>query len=229
MIRAVLFDLDDTLVDHTTAAGDAVVAWAAGAGLDEAPDQLRERWASVSDFHYSRYRRREVTFEVQRRDRMREFLDRDLDDETADAVFADYLTRYEANWRTFADARPALERAVARGFVVAVLTNGNRRHQAHKMRSVGLDELGLRMFVSEDFPAGKPDPRAFLGTCAALEVQPEETLMVGDSPAHDVEGALGAGLDAVLLDRRDAHPEHPGRRIRTLDELWARDPARLRC
>lgn len=220
MISAVLFDLDDTLVDHTTAAGDAVVAWASAAGLDEEPDRLRARWAVVSDRHYSRYRRWEVSFEVQRRDRMREFLDRPMSDDEADAIFADYLVRYEANWRAFPDTVPVIERAHATGVEVAVLTNGNRQHQALKLQRVALDGLGLPLFTSEDFPAGKPDPRPFLGTCESLGVDPATTLMVGNSLAQDVEGALGAGLQAVLLDRHDAHPTHTGWRIGSLDELW---------
>lgn len=42
--------------------------------------------------------------------------------------------------------------------------------------------------------------------------------MVGDSLVADVEGALGAGLGAVLLDRHDEHPSYAPR-IRSLDEL----------
>lgn len=42
--------------------------------------------------------------------------------------------------------------------------------------------------------------------------------MVGDSVVADFEGALDAGLQAVLLDRRDEHPSHSPR-IASLDEL----------
>jgi putative hydrolase of the HAD superfamily len=43
--------------------------------------------------------------------------------------------------------------------------------------------------------------------------------MVGNSLEHDVEGALAAGLDAVLLDRDDRYAAAPVRRVRSLDAL----------
>lgn len=219
MIRAVLFDLDDTLIDHTSAADEAVTAWAAERGLPGTPDEQRTRWTEVSSRHYARYQSRELTFAGQRRERARDFLERELSDDDADAEFAGYLVHYEARWRPFRDARPALERLVGRGHLVAVLTNGERAHQLKKISTVGLDDLGLPVFASSDYPRGKPDPAPFLGTCQALGVDPGDTLMVGNSLRQDVGGAVGAGLQAVLLDRYDEHPDHAGRRIHSLDEL----------
>ena len=100
--------------------------------------------------------------------------------------------------------------------MVAVLTNGDHAHQRRKLERVGLDVEVDRVFTSDEFPLGKPDPGAFLGSCSQLGVEPGEALMVGDSLVADVEGALGAGLGAVLLDRRDAHPSYSPR-IRSLE------------
>ena len=56
-----------------------------------------------------------------------------------------------------------------------------------------------------------------------MEVVPGETLHVGDSRRDDFEGARAAGLQAVLLDRRDEHRDVP-ERIASLAEL----PAKIR-
>ncbi|UUZ60782.1 HAD family hydrolase [Nocardioides sp. B-3] len=152
---------------------------------------------------------------------MREFLPHpDLaDDAAADEAFLGYSAVYHASWTTFSDAVPALRRVRAAGLCAAVLTNGDHAHQRLKLERVGLvdDELD-RVFTSDEFAFGKPDPAAFPGACARLGVEPGDALMVGDSLVADVEGALGAGLHAVLLDRRDEHPSHSPR-IRSLDEL----------
>ncbi|MDN5894457.1 MAG: HAD family hydrolase [Nocardioides sp.] len=219
MIRAVLFDLDDTLLDHTSAADAAVVEWARERGVGGTTEELAARWKSVSDRHYARYQARELTFSEQRRARVREFLGETSSDAGADAAFAGYLTRYEAGWATFPDARPTLERVRVAGLVAAVLTNGDAAHQALKMKRVGLDDLGVPVFSSSEYPAGKPDPRPFLGACVELGVLPRQAVMVGDSADKDVQGALDAGLRAVLLDRHDAHPEFTGSRITTLHDL----------
>ncbi|MDN5727158.1 MAG: HAD family hydrolase [Propionibacteriales bacterium] len=217
MLRAILFDLDDTLLDHHSAAAAAVVDWAAELGLAGGPDHVRARWAEASDRHYRRYQARELTFVEQRRERVREFLGHNLDDAEADDQFGRYLTRYEAGWAVFPDVRPALGRVRAAGFAAAILTNGDASHQALKVRRLGLRDLPV--MASSEFPAGKPDPRAFLGACARLGVAPAETLMVGDSLDNDVRGAEGADLQAVLLDRHDQHPSYEGPRITTLHDL----------
>ncbi|WP_107704490.1 HAD family hydrolase [Nocardioides allogilvus] len=219
-MRAVIFDLDDTLVDHTSAARTACVQWARGQGLAGTDDELAVRWAAIATPHYERYQQREITFAEQRRARVREFLPH-LDlaiDEAADEAFQGYAEAYHASWACFADAVPALRRVRGAGLLAAVLTNGDHAHQRLKLARVGLIDEVDQVFTSDEFPFGKPDPAPFIGTCARLGVDPAEALMVGDSLVADVQGAVGAGLHALLLDRRDAHPSHSPR-ISSLEEL----------
>ena len=208
VIRAVLLDLDDTLMDHQTAAGRAVAHWAESMGLHGHPDELAARWTVVSNRHYSRFQQRELTAREQQRERAREFLPHlDLrDDAAAQAAFDAYLVLYRAAWTAFPDAAPALRRARAAGLRVGVLTNGEERMQAAKLERGGLAGLVDTMVASSTLPWSKPDPRSFLAACERLASAPAETLMVGDSLPLDVHGARAAGLPAVLLDRYDAHP-----------------------
>ena len=61
----------------------------------------------------------------------------------------------------------------------------------------------------------KPHPSIFSAALQLLDVAPADAVMVGDSVRQDVEGALGAGMRAILLHRGEtAVPEH--------DELHAR-------
>jgi putative hydrolase of the HAD superfamily len=227
MLRAVLFDLDDTLVDQESASGAAVVAWAAGLGVTG--PEVAADWARISERHYARHQRREITFTGQRRERVREFLAvslpsrpaAPLTDVEADRLFAGYLARYEAGWTAFADAAPALRRARSAGLIVAVLTNGDEEQQRRKLDRVGLTAGVDALIASSALPAGKPDPRAFHAATGLLGVAPGEALMVGDSLAKDVRGALAAGLRAVLLDRRG---DHPGAGVPTVATLHDLDP-----
>jgi putative hydrolase of the HAD superfamily len=221
VLAAVLFDLDDTLVDQESASRAAVVGWAREHGLtDEAP-ALEDRWRQISALHYGRYQDRELTYAEQRRARARDFLDgHDLTaDAAADAAFAAYLSRYEAAWTAFPDARPALRRASASGLRVGVLTNGDADHQALKLAMTGLSGVVDVLAASSTLSAAKPDPRAFHEACARLGAAPESTLMVGDSLAGDVRGAERAGLPAVLLDRTGAHEGERVSRVDTLADL----------
>lgn len=219
---AVLFDLDDTLLDHRGAAADALRGWARHAGLSGPPDELAVTWQLLERRYYDMYQRGELTKTEQRRARVREVLSpRTLTDDEADGLFVEYWARYCAAWRPFPDAEGAVRRALAQGLRVGLLTNGDVRDQRRKVEATVLAEFALPLFASSELPAAKPDPRAFAFACAALDVAPDRCVMVGDALVNDVEGALGAGLPAVLLDRYGALGVGSGEFeiIGTLDQL----------
>ncbi len=209
-LRALLLDLDDTLVDHRGAAERGVRAWLRGLGLGDTEAELEEhveRWFVLEARHYERAQRRELTYTEQRRVRVRAFLPGwDLaDDALADDVFAGFLGCYQAAWRAFDDAAATIERALADGLRVGILTNGQLAVQTEKLRRTGLLRADVPVFASSELPAAKPDRRAYLTACTALGVAPDATVMVGDSLRHDVVGARAAGLRARLLDRYDRY------------------------
>lgn len=219
MLKVVLFDLDDTLVDQEGASRAALLDWLPELGLNLGePDELVTAWSTIAEEAYGRYQRREITFAEQRRVRVREFLGADASDGEADELFSGYLTRYERGWAAFDDAVPALRRVRAAGLVAALLTNGDAVHQRRKLDRTGLAEHLDVVVSTDDLPAGKPDPRAYAVTCEILGVAPGDVLMVGNDVEKDYRGPLDAGLGAVLLDRADRHPGVMDR-IRTLDEV----------
>jgi putative hydrolase of the HAD superfamily len=202
-IRAVLFDLDDTLVDHRGAAERGLRAWLAGLALEGPLEEHVERWFALEVRHYERAQRGEISYVEHRRARIRGFLPSwDLaDDALADATYAGFLGCYQAAWRAHRDAGPALQRAHDHGLRVGILTNGEQHIQERKVRRTGLAAYDVPVLASSALPAAKPDPRAFHAACGRLGADPSETVMIGDSLRNDVRGAHRAGLHAVLLDR----------------------------
>lgn len=111
-IRAVIFDLDGTLIDHVGSVTKALERWLPELGVS-LTDELLAAWFKAEEKHFPAWRSREVTFAEQRRRRLRDFLplvhttvgdDADLDD-----VFAGYLRHYEAAWTCFDDVEETLE------------------------------------------------------------------------------------------------------------------------
>lgn len=223
--RALLLDLDDTLVDHRGASERGLRAWLSGLGLAQTPDELEhhvERWFVLEARHYERAQRGEVSYVEHRRARIRDFLPGwDLADDTlADDVYAGFLGCYRAAWRAFDDAAAAIGRARAAGLPVGILTNGQLPIQTEKLRRTGLLRADVPVFASSVLPAAKPDRRSYLTACASLGAEPAATLMVGDSLCHDVVGAQQAGLQARLLDRYGRHDaRRTGVRVRTVRSL----------
>ncbi|QPK79196.1 HAD family hydrolase [Corynebacterium lizhenjunii] len=197
--RAVLFDLDDTLMDHQSALRDGVDEWCTQLGL---PTGQHARFLQLEKKWFAAYERGEVSHAQQRAGRCREFLGRpELSDTAALEAYAGYLAAYRRNWRPFADALPVLHRALAAGVQVGVLTNGTQQMQQAKLQAGGLELEGVELFATVEMGAPKPQPQAYLHACERLGVAPAQTLMVGDSLANDVEGARAAGLQALHLCR----------------------------
>lgn len=221
-MAGILFDLDDTLLDHRGAARKALSRWAPSAGLTEPLEILATRWERLETTFYQRYQAGELTRLEQRRHRVRCFLPSLPDgNDAADAAFEEYWNIYEESWRLFDDARDALMGAQDSGLAVGILTNGQVEDQQRKVEAVGLVDMDVPLIASSQLPAAKPDPRAFVTACEILGVAPHRCFMVGDSIENDIHGARRAGLSPILLDRYDVH-ELPGTtRIRSLRELFA--------
>ena len=225
VITAVAFDLDGTLLDHERAARDAVSDWVATRGW-QAPEDAAAQWLRLEREHFAAFTTGAITFEEQRRRRLRAFLplatEADIAEEDLDDLFAEYATFYESHWVAFDDARAVLDDLAATGYVLGVLTNGQRAQQLAKLASVGLLDRFAVVVASSELPAGKPDPRAFTALCQRLGTAPGSAVFVGDDPVTDVAGARGAGLQAVLLDRHQAGRAPDGvTSIRSLTELPA--------
>lgn len=214
---AVLFDLDDTLLDYSTARDAGISAWVRE--VDEARhtgDAVRV-WRELEERHFRRYSAGEVSFDEQRRDRLRAFWPhlRQAADDELDRAFAAYFVHTEAAWSPVPGAVETV-RALADRMPVGVLTNGHVDLQARKLRVLGIPDVPL--FASSELPAPKPDVRAYEAACTELGSAPFRTVMVGDDLTNDVEGAMLAGLQAVWF-RRGAAGTCPAPVVSDLREL----------
>lgn len=221
-IRAVLWDVDDTLFDYSGADRAAALAHLADEGLLDAypsPQDALEHWAAVMEQQFARFLAGEVDFAGHRRERARGVLGRPLPDAEADAWFGRYVTRYEAAWALFPDVLPVLD-ALADGFRHGVLSNSSTANQDRKLRALGVRDRFEVLVCAEDLRCAKPDPAAFEAACAAMGLPPREVVYVGDQLATDARGAREAGLTGVWLDRSGAGGGWTPR-IRGLDELPA--------
>ncbi len=206
-LRAVCFDLDDTLFDHRGAARTGVRRFLGDLGVDVDEAVLAE-WFRAEDEQYERWRTGEIDFAeaaagtaphrppAPRR--------RAAGDEAGlDALFDDYLAAYRDAWCVFPDVAPLLRSLRERGYRIGLLTNGSEAQQLDKLARTGLDEAFDAVCVSERIGVQKPDPRAFTLLAERLGVDPQACVFVGDDPEKDVQGARRAAMHAVLVDRAD--------------------------
>jgi putative hydrolase of the HAD superfamily len=82
---------------------------------------------------------------------------------------------------------------------LGLLTNGPSDIQRHKLEGSGLASQFENLAISGEMGVGKPAPAAFTHILRRLDVEPHEAVMVGDSWERDIEGARASGLSAVWI------------------------------
>jgi len=120
--------------------------------------------------------------------------------------------------RLFDDTMPALQALAAMGIPLAVISNFGT-HLRDLLARFGLLDFFDPIIVSAEVGIAKPDRRIFDLLAKKVNLPRHRLLYVGDHIGDDIEGAQSAGLDAVLIDRRNHHPNAPCPRISSLTEL----------
>lgn len=211
-VRAVLLDLDGTLLDHKGAAQSAFLAacvqWLPELG-EETLHEGHTEWQRLETVHMRAYLDSAMTFQEQRRARLRGVLSAfgrdasEVSDDQADDLFTIYLRHYEKSWAAYNDVPEAMRILAGAPAGIAVLSNGDRQQQEAKLASLGLDSAPP-LFTPNDLGASKPDPASFLGACERMGWEPSEVLYLGDDLQGDAVAAAGAGLRGCWLDRQRA-------------------------
>ncbi|MEE1927308.1 HAD family hydrolase [Streptomyces sp. TRM 70351] len=202
-VRAILWDVDDTLFDYTGSDRAAALRHLREEGLLDAfdtPEAAWERWRAVMEEQFARFLAGELDFHEHRRGRARDFLGRPLTDAEADAWFGRYVAHYEAAWCLFPDALPALD-ALRDGYRHGVLSNSSAANQDRKLRALGIRDRFEVLVCADELGCAKPAPEAFTAACAALGLPPKEVAYVGDRLDIDALAAQAAGLTGIWLDR----------------------------
>lgn len=204
-MRAVLFDLDDTLFDHQRCARAALLGVRDGhacfAKLD--PSEFEASHGRLLEELHAEVMAGRVELDAARVERFRRlyaWAGVDASQELAARAAATYRERY-------LDARievrgAAALLAVVKGHArIVVVSNNLLEEQREKLRHCGLDRHVDALVVSEEAGVSKPDPAIFQLALERVGVSADEAVMVGDSWVNDIEGARSAGIRAVWFNR----------------------------
>ena len=218
-LRAVLFDVDFTLARPGPELGPEGYARAGerhGLRLDPARYEAA-RDAALVDLrrHPELEHDDEIWFRFT--ERIVRGMGGDADSAYACAVEITRGWERHENFELYDDVPDALAALRAAGLRIGLVSNSAR--DVHDFaRHHGLDvDAGISSF---HHGWTKPHASIFRAVLDLLAVEPAEAVMVGDTIADDVEGALALGMRAILLDRERLHPDFEPR-AETLDELPA--------
>ena len=216
-VRAVLLDVDFTIAKPGPLLGpDGYRRAGLQFGLSLDPDRYEEaRRAAVEDLEMHP----ELDHDEEVWIRFTEDIIRGMGGEGPDLhhVAVEIVDGWEhaENFELYEDALPTLAELRRHGLRLALVSNTSRDLDAF----VGHFEIEVDAWISSRTHGKvKPSPTIFLAALELVGAEPREAVMVGDSPADDVDGARALGIRAFLIDREGRFPEAAGR-LDSLREL----------
>ena len=208
MIKAVFFDLDETLCDSDTAWNIAVKDTFQRLCKREpnvSQEAITEAWTTVHQRLFQQLDAGKCSM-AEVRDRRFGCLFKELRlpiDSAMEELSDFFCSRYLTGLRLYEDVT-VLEELHA--YHVGIITNGahdeHTDSQLSKVRYLGLSDRIQSLTISGEIGVRKPNLKIFEVACGRADVLPKEAIFVGDSIQNDIVGANRAGITSVLINRK---------------------------
>jgi len=211
-IRAVFFDLDETLVDDDRCMREAITRTCTTLGKlhpQLEPNRLETTYAQVADEWWTNTgsvprasgsgstNGRDIRIEVWGKALTAYGLsDQDMAVKAADI----YAQERSAGYCLFPEVAEVLD-TLRQKFTLGIISNGPGSTQLEKFRVTGLAPFMDVVAISGELGVGKPDAGIFHKALQSAGVKPGEAVHVGDSLTSDVAGAKGVGMYTVWINR----------------------------
>lgn len=212
MIKAVFLDMYGTLAGFEPSRFEVQSQACAEFGIELTPEGVLKGYAAADEYMSAQNAVRPLRLldDAERARFFGEYEKRVLSGDGAEVATElamkiwDRIREIPYGLALYADAVPALRLLRSSGLTLGMISNIDR-DGAELAESLGLsDHLGFTV-TSTEVGAEKPDPRIFEAALAKAGATPSEAVHVGDQISSDIEGALGAGITPVLIDRDGNH------------------------
>lgn len=193
MIKVIIFDLDNTLIDFLKmkkisieASVDAMI----GAGLTIKKEIAIDKIFEIYD---------EIGMES--RDIFQEFLKKScgkVDYRILGSGIAAYRKVHTSFYEPYPHVIPTLIKLKEKGIIFAILSDAPRLKAWIRLCSIKADPFFNTVVTFDDTKKWKPDPAPFKFILNKLKEKPENCLMVGDNLERDIAGAKKVGMKTCL-------------------------------
>lgn len=194
MIKAVLFDFDETLQDRTLAFEKYMVTFFKDFLPNLSKEETNKRKNDMIVTGNGGYVNRVKWFQ-----KLIDMWHWD-DAPTASDLVVHYDNQFGLHIAMFDESVPLLKELKKRGYIIGIITNGGSYLQHTKLEGSGLLPYCDIVVVSGDLPFAKPSPEIFNYTAEKLGLKTDECVYVGDHPVNDIEGALSSGMKAIRMN-----------------------------
>lgn len=211
-LRAVFFDIDDTLFSTSVfadkarrAAVDAMIGVGLRADREAVMRELHEVVAEFSSNYGTHFDK---------------LLDRLPPEASAGLsrpviIAAGVVAYHETKWselKVFDDVYEVLRWMAEQEILLGIISAGWSIKQAEKLIRLKIYEFldPRAIFITEEVGINKPNPKLYHRVLASLDLAPEATMYVGDNPTHDIDPCNEVGMRTVQLRRTGRYSETKG-------------------
>lgn len=196
MIKAVLFDLDGTLLNRD----ESLKVF-----IDKQYERLFDFIGHIpKDKYTARFIQLDSRGYVWKDKVYRQLVEEfRLTKVTWEELLEDYVNEFKFCCVPFDNLILMLEELKKRKLLIGMITNGYGRFQMDNIKALGIEDYFQVILVSEWEDIKKPDPQIFLRAVEKLSVLPNECVFIGDHPKNDVQGAKNVGMIGIW--KKDIH------------------------
>lgn len=217
MIRAAIFDLDNTLIDFMAMKGqaiDAAVFAMIDAGLRLTPDDVHARIDAI-------YKERGIEFQNVFDQLLYDVFNK-VDYKILSAGIVAYRRAREAALVPYPHVYMVLTQLLKRGIKLGVVSDAPAREAWLRLCYLNLHHFFDAVVTFEDTGERKPLPGPFLKALESLNVRAGQAIMIGDWAERDIVGAAKVGMKTVFArygDTFDTKEHHADYEIGDIREL----------
>lgn len=195
-IQAVLFDLDQTLLDRTTSL-KRFLNWQVDC-LQLVPKSEKEKFIQCFlELDANGTVWKDVVYrQLIRKFKMAQFNTQELEQQLLNSYIQDFHQFCVA----FEGVDTVIHTLFEAGYSLGLISNGKTPFQENNFQALGLSEYFSCVLVSEAVGLRKPQAEIFKMACQQLNVLPEQCIMIGDNEIADIQGAKNIGMQTILFN-----------------------------
>lgn len=221
MIKAVFFDLGNTLIYMDPLPEEVFASLCREQGIEVEPEAVRRAYGKADLFYFTnmlKYRGRMDQLWLEYDGIVLEELGiPDPGRQLAQAISEGF--REGQFWHLFPETEEVLVELRREGYKLGIISNADEDVE-QILSWLELPQLVDTITYSQEAGVEKPDPRIFQIALQRTGSRPDEAIHVGDRYDADIVGARAAGITPVLIDREEDHRGLDCLRIKSLKELW---------
>jgi putative hydrolase of the HAD superfamily len=188
MIKAVLFDLDGTLLDRDESVKRFINRQYERLNMEHIPrEDYVDRFIELDQRGY-------VWKDQVYQQMAKEF---GITKITWEELLQDYIDDFKNHCVPFPNLITMLEELKSRNLLVGMITNGWGQFQLDNIKALGIEGYFDTILISEWEGIKKPDPEIFKRALERLKVSASQSVFVGDHPENDVKAARNVGMKGI--------------------------------